>query len=126
MTWIRLFLTTTAATSLTGFGFPFHGFTPAIGVGIISCVILALAIAGLYAFHLTGAWRWIFVVGSVIAQYLNVFVLVVQSFLKLPALHTLAPHGNEPPFAIAQGIVLVAFVWAGALAVRRFHPTVTA
>ena len=125
-TWTQIFLVTTTATSLTGFGFPFHGFTPAICVGIISCVILALAIAGLYAFHLAGAWRWIFVAGSVIAQYLNVFVLVVQSFLKLPALHALTPNGNEPPFAIAQGIVLVAFVWAGALAVRRFHPTVTA
>lgn len=122
--WTRLFILTTAATTLTGFGFPFHGYTPAIGVGLVSCVVLALAIAGLYFFHLVGAWRWIYVVAALLAQYLNVFVLVVQAFLKVPALHALAPNGNEPPFAIAQGIVLLAFIWAGALAVRRFHPAV--
>jgi len=123
--WTRLFLLTTTATTLTGFGFPFHGLTPAIGVGIVSTLVLALAIAALYLFHLAGSWRWVYVVGCVIAQYLNCFVLVVQAFLKVPALHVLAPNGNEPAFALTQGVVLIAFIWAGALAVRRFHPTVT-
>ena len=85
-------------------------------------IVLTPAIAGLYAFHLAGSWRWIYVVGAVVALYFNVFVLVVQSFLKVPALHALAPKGSEPPFAIAQGIVLVLFILAGIKAVRRFQP----
>jgi hypothetical protein len=117
-----LFLVTTVATSVTGFGFPFHGFTPAIILGILSLIVLTAAIAARYGFHLAGSWRWIYVVGSVVALYFNVFVLVVQAFLKVPALHGLAPKGSEPPFAIAQGIVLVLFILAGVLSVRRFHP----
>jgi hypothetical protein len=124
--WTQVFLGTTAATSLTGFGFPLHGFTPAIGVGILSCVILALALAALYAFRLAGAWRRIYVIACVVALYFNVFVLVVQGFLKVPALHALAPNGNEPPFTITQAVVLAAFIWTGTLAVRRFRPAVTA
>ena len=100
--WTLLFLVTTVATSVTGFGFPFHGVTPAIIVGILSLIVLALAIAARYTFHLAGAWRWIYVVCTVVALYFNCFVLVVQSFLHIPALHVLAPHGSEPPFAIAQ------------------------
>jgi hypothetical protein len=69
-----------------------------------------------------GAWRWIFVVTAVIAQYFNSFVLVVQSFLKIPPLHALAPQGNEPPFAIAQGAVLLFYIVIGTLAVRHFRP----
>ncbi len=122
--WTFLFVVTTVATSATGFGFPFHGFTPAIGVGILSLIVLTLAIAARYAFHLTGAWRWIYVLGSVVALYFNVFVLIAQAFLKIPALHALAPNGSEPPFAIAQGIVLVLFILAGILSVKRFHPAV--
>ncbi len=122
--WTLLFLVTTVATSVTGFGFPFHGVTPAIIVGILSLIILALAIAARYTFHLAGAWRWIFVVSAVVALYFNCFVLVVQSFLHIPVLHVLAPHGSEPPFAIAQGIVLLVFLWGGILAVKRFHPVV--
>ena len=80
------------------------------------------AIAGRYAFHLAGSWRWIYVVGAIVALYFNVFVLVVQSFLKVSALHALAPKGSEPPFAIVQGIVLVLFILAGIKAVRRFYP----
>jgi len=114
---------TTTATTLTGFGFPFHGLTPAIGVGIVSTLVLALAIAALYLFHLAGSWRWVYVVGCVIAQYLNCFVLVVQAFLKVPALHALAPTQSEPAFKLAQGFVLLAFIAIGVLAVRRFHPT---
>lgn len=120
--WTRLFLVTTAATSVTGFFFPFHGVTPAIVLGILSLIVMTAAIAGRYAFHLAGSWRWIYVVGAVVALYFNVFVLVVQSFLKVPALHALAPKGSEPPFAIVQGIVLVLFILAGIKAVRRFYP----
>jgi hypothetical protein len=123
-TWTALFLVTTLATTLTGFGFPFQGFTPAIGVGIVSTLILAATLVARYAFRLSGAWRWIYIVGAVTALYLNVFVLVVQSFQKIPALHVFAPQGSEPPFAITQAIVLVLFIAAGFLTARRFHPVV--
>jgi hypothetical protein len=119
--WTLLFLASTLATSITGFFFPFHGFTPAIGVGIISVAILAAAITARYRFHLTGAWRWIYVVGAVAALYFNSFVLVAQAFLKIPALHALAPTGSEPPFALAQGILLVFYLVAGFLAVKGFR-----
>jgi hypothetical protein len=120
--WTALFLLTTVLTSVTGFLFPFHGFTPAVGVGIISCLLLALALLGLYGKHLVGAWRWIYVVGAVSAFYLNVFVLIVQSFQKVPALHALAPTQSEPPFLIAQAIALAVFLVAGILAASRFRP----
>ena len=120
--WTLVFVVTTAATTLTGFLFPFRGFTPAIGTGIVSTLVLVATIPARYTFHLAGPWRWIYVVGAVFSLYLNCFVLVVQSFLKVPALHALAPEGKEPPFAIAQGIVLVLFVIAGYLAVRHFRP----
>ena len=81
--WTLLFLVATVATSVTGFGFPFHGVTPAIILGILSLIVLALAIAARYTFHLAGAWRWIFVVSAVVALYFNCFVLVVQSFLHI-------------------------------------------
>jgi hypothetical protein len=117
--WTLIFLLFTLATSVTGFFFPFHGFTPAIGTGILSVIVLAAAFAGLYVFHLEGPWRWIYLVSAAIALYLNVFVLIIQAFLKIPPLHALAPNGNEPPFAIVQGIVLVLFVIGGFMAVRR-------
>ncbi len=120
--WTFIFLLTTVATSVTGFLFPFSGFTPAIGVGIISMVFLILAIAALYAFRLAGSWRWVYVVCAIVSLYLNVFVLVAQSFQKIPALNALAPTQSEPPFAISQGIVLVLFIIAGFLSLRRFHP----
>lgn len=120
--WTLVFLVTTAATTLTGFLFPFRGFTPAIGTGIVSTLVLVATIPARYTFHLAGSWRWIYVVGAVFSLYVNCFVLVVQSFLKVPALHALAPEGKEPPFAIMQAIVLVLFVVAGYLAVRRFRP----
>ena len=120
--WTLIFLLFTLATSVTGFFFPFNGFTPAIGTGILSVVVLFAAFAALYAFHLEGSWRWIYLVSAAIALYLNVFVLIIQAFLKIPALHALAPNGNEPPFAIVQGIVLVLFVIGGFLAVRRYRP----
>ena len=120
--WTLVFLVTTAATTLTGFLFPFRGFTPAIGTGIVSTLVLVATIAARYAFHLAGPWRRIYVIGAVVSLYLNCFVLVVQAFLKVPARHALAPQGNESPFAIAQGIVLVLAVISGYLAVRRFRP----
>jgi hypothetical protein len=109
-------------TSVTGFFFPFKGVTPAIILAILSLVVLAAAIAARYAFRLVGRWRWIYAVGSVVVLYFNFFVLVVQAFLKIPALHGLAPNGSEPPFAIARGIVLVFFTLAGILSVKRVYP----
>ena len=120
--WTSAFLISTLATVLTGFLFPFTGFTPAIGVGVIVTVTLVAAIVALYRFHLAGRWRVVFVVCSTISLYFNVFVLVAQAFAKVPALNALAPTGSEPPFAAAQGLVLLAFLAAGYLAVTRFHP----
>lgn len=115
-----LFLATTALTSITGFFFPFHGVTPGIILGVLSLIVLALCIPARYMFHMAGKWRATYVITAVIALYFNCFVLIVQSFLKIPALHALAPHGNEPPFAIAQGILLVLFIIAGIRAVKKF------
>jgi len=122
--WTLLFLATTLATTATGFLFPIHGFTPALGVGVLSMFILAATITARYRFHLGSAWRWVYVVGAVAALYFNSLVLVVQSFLKIPVLHMLAPNGSEPAFTLTQGIVLVFFLVTGFLAVKRFHPAV--
>jgi hypothetical protein len=108
--WTALFLATTAATSITGFFFPFHGFTPAIAVGILSLLLLPLAIYARYPRHLAGRLRLTYVGTAMFALYLNVFVLIVQSFLKIPALKALAPTQSEPPFAITQLVVLLAFI----------------
>jgi hypothetical protein len=118
-----IFLVTTVLTSLTGFGFPFEHVTPGIILGILSLIVLAIAIPARYSFRMAGKWRSIYVVTAVIALYFNCFVLIAQSFLKIPALHALAPKGNEPPFAIAQGILLVLFIVLGVLAARKFHPS---
>jgi hypothetical protein len=119
--WTSLFLGSTIATSSTGFGFPINGLTPALAFGVVSLVLLAAAIIARYGFKLARHWRWIFVTCAIVALYLNVFVLVVQSFLKVPALRALAPTATEAPFAIAQGVVLALFVAAGVLAIRRYH-----
>src|SRR3954471_7594579 len=95
-----LFLWTTVATSVTGFTFPFHKFLPSHGVGTLSLLVLAITIPALYTFHLSGGWRRVYIVGATIALYFNVFVLVVQAFLKVPSLHKLAPTGSEPAFLI--------------------------
>jgi len=113
------FLWTTLATTLTGFLFPFNGFTPAIGTGIVSSVVLALAFWALYGSKLQGRARAVYAVTAVTSLYLNLFVLVVQGFLKVPALHALAPQGNEPPFAAAQGVVLLACVALGYVSLRK-------
>jgi hypothetical protein len=116
-----VFLTTTVLTSVTGFFFPYHGVTPAINLGVLSLAVLAIAIAARYLLHLTGPWRTTYVITAMIAQYFNVFVLVVQSFEKVPALKALAPTQKEPPFAIAQGLVLVAFIVLTIYAVKGFR-----
>ena len=117
-----LFLTTTVLTSVTGFLFPSAAILPSHIVGVISLIVLAAAILALYVFRLDGAWRWIYVIGAVMALYLNVFVGVVQAFQKLSFLQPLAPTQSEPPFVAAQAAVLLIFVILGIMAVRRFHP----
>ena len=119
-----VFLATTLLTSATGFLFPFDKVLPSHIVGIISLVVLALAILALYVFRLAGSWRWIYVGGAVLSLYLNVFVAVVQAFLKVPFLTELAPTQKEPPFAIAQGVVLLAFVVLCIFAMRWFRPRI--
>lgn len=116
-----IFLITTVLTSVTGFFFPFHGVTPAINVGILSLVLLAVAIAARYAFHLVGPWRTTYVITAMIALYFNCFVLVVQSFEHVMALHALAPTQKEPPFAIAQGLLLIIFIVLIVYAVKGFR-----
>jgi len=115
---MQIFVWTTVATTVTGFLFPFNGFTPAIGTGIVSSVVLVVLLFALYQSKLQGRARTVFAVTATISLYLNLFVLVVQSFLKIPALHALAPLGTEPPFAAAQGVVLIASIALGYLSVR--------
>jgi hypothetical protein len=119
-----IFLLFTILTSATGFLFPFTQLLPSHMVGILSLVLLAIACIALYAMRLAGPWRWIYVVTALVSLYLNVFVLVIQGFLKVPALHALAPSvpPSEPPFAVVQGIVLLFFVLVIIGAWRRFHP----
>jgi hypothetical protein len=124
--WTALFLATTVLTSVTGFGFPFNELLPSHIVGVISLVVLAVAIAALYLFRLAGAWRWIYVVAALVALYLNIFVGVVQAFGKISVLNALAPTQSEPPFAIVQGLVLLAFVVIIVLAAIRFRPSAAA
>jgi hypothetical protein len=119
--WTLLFLSTTAATSLTGFGFPFEHVLPSHVVGALSLLVLVVAIVARYVRHLVGAWRWMYVVGAVVALYLNVFVLIVQLFLKVPALNAIAPTQSEPPFVVAQLALLAVFIALGVVTVRRFH-----
>jgi hypothetical protein len=121
--WTALFLVTTLLTSVTGFFFPLHGFTPALGVGIVSLVVLAIGIFARYARRFAGAWRWIYTVTAMLALYFNVFVLIVQLFQKVPALKALAPTQAEPPFLFTQLGTLVIFVVLIVLAVVRFRPS---
>jgi hypothetical protein len=113
--WTMLFLTTTAATSATGFQFPVHKFLPSHGVGILSLMVLAIAALARYRFQLVGGWRRTYAISAVLALYFNVFVLIVQLFLKVPSLQALAPTQSEPPFQAAQLVALVVFA---ALAIR--------
>ncbi len=121
-----VFLVMTFLTSVTGFlFFKRDQLLPSHVTGIIALIVLAPTLFALYSRKLAGGWRRIYVIGAVISLYLNVFVLVVQLFLKVPALHALAPNAPanpEAPFKIAQGVVLVLFIVAGFVAVKRFHP----
>ena len=125
--WTAIFLLLTILASATGFLIPpllSEKLLPSHIIGVLSLILLAIACFALYGQKLSGPWRWIYVLPALLAQYFNVFVLVIQSFLKVGPLHALAPSvpPSEPPFAIVQGIVLVLFVWAIIRAVRRFHP----
>jgi hypothetical protein len=120
--WTTVFIWSTVATSVTGFLFPFHRFLPSHAIGIISLIVLAVAIYALYGRHLAGAWRLVYAVTAMIALYLNVFVLIAQLFAKVPALKTLAPTQTEAPFKEAQLAALIAFVVLTILAAIKFHP----
>lgn len=120
--WTVLFLLGLILTSVTGFPLAPFGLDPPRMVGILSLILLAIAVLAIYVFRLRGAWRWIYVVTAMIALYLDAFVGVIQAFAKLTFLHSLAPTQSEPPFLVVQVIVLVIFIVLGILAVRRFHP----
>lgn len=120
--WTNLYFFTTVATSVTGFFFPVARLLPSHVVGLISLVILGVAMYAFYARHLTGVWRKVYVVGVLLALYLNVFVAVIQSFLKIPALKALAPTQSETPFKFTQLAVLLLFVGLGVLTLIRFRP----
>jgi hypothetical protein len=124
--WTVLFLVTTVLTSMTGFGFPVDHLLPSHVVGIISLVVLALAFVARYAQRLRGGWRAVYVVSAALALYLNVFVGVIQAFLKISPLHSLAPQQTEPPFVAAQLVVLTLFVVLTVLAAKRFRSDATA
>ena len=124
--WTGLFLVTTVATSVTGFFFPFHGFTPGDAIGIVSLVVLAVAILALYRRHLAGGWRRTYVISAVVALYLNVLVLIVQLFEKVPNLKALAPTQSEPPFKATQVVVMALFIVLGIAAAKRFRGDQTA
>jgi hypothetical protein len=120
--WNGFFLTTTILTSVTGFFFPIKAVGPPHIVGAISLVVLAVALFALYGRRLAGPWRVVYVGCALFALYLNVFVGVVQSFGKVDYLHKLAPTGSEPPFTVAQAVVLILFIVIGIMAARRYRP----
>ncbi|MGD9633446.1 MAG: hypothetical protein AB7G28_09570 [Pirellulales bacterium] len=118
--WTGLFLVTTIATNASGFGFPFVKFLPSHAIAILSLALLAVAVYALYVRHLAGGWRLVYFVTAVAALYFNAFVLIVQTFLKFPVLHELAPNQTEPPFAITQALLLLGFIVSGFAAWKRF------
>lgn len=120
--WTALFFASAILTSVTGFPLAPFGFDPPRAVGILTLVLLAIAVSAYYLFRLAGAWRWIYVVTALAALYLDFFVGVIQSFMKIPSLHALAPTQSEPPFLVAQLVVLALFVVLGFIALRKFHP----
>jgi hypothetical protein len=119
--WTALFLLTTVLTSVTGFLFPFDHLLPSHKVGMISLVALVIGILARYPMDLAGGWRRTYVLSAVLALYLNVFMLVVQLFLKVPSLRALVPTQQEPPFFVAQLIVLALFIWLAIAAVKGFR-----
>jgi hypothetical protein len=124
--WTAIFLVFTILTSVTGFLFPIAGPTPALIVGVISLVVLAVTILALYRFHAIHAWRGVYVVTAILALWFNCFVLIAQAFQKVAFLRALAPTQSEPQFLIEQSFMLLAFVIFGFLSVRRFHPELAA
>lgn len=123
--WTLVFLATAVITDVTGFPLPPFGIDPPRILGVISLLVLIPALAARYAFHLNGIWRPVYAITAVMTLYFNVFVLITQGFLKVPALHALAPNAPampEPPFAIAQGVALIVFVVLGYVCARRFRP----
>jgi hypothetical protein len=120
--WTALALAALILTSVTGFFFPNTTFTPAQGVGVVSLVALAIAVAALYIFQVSGMWRWIYAVTAMVAIYFDVFVGVIQAFQKIEFLKALAPTQSEPPFVVVQIVVLAIFVVLGIGAVKKFHP----
>lgn len=121
-TWTAIFLVTALVTNITGFFLPATQLLPSHIVGIISTLLLIAAILGRYVFQYAGPWRWIYAVGMTLGQYFLLFVLIAQLFLKVRALQALAPTQSEPPFAIAQGILLLIFIYVIVQAARHFHP----
>jgi hypothetical protein len=119
--WTTLFLVTTVATSVTGFMLPYRGFTPAHGVGIVSMIALTIAILARYRYGLAGGWRRAYAVSAVLSLYLNVFVLIVQLFQKVPLLRELAPTQSEPAFQMTQLAALLIFVTLGTRAAMKFR-----
>ena len=119
--WTSVFLWTTVLTSVTGFGFPFERLLPSHYFGFISLAVLAIALLAAYSFDFAGPWRWLYVVSAVIALYLNVFVLIVQLFHRVPPLEALAPTQTESPFVVTQLLALTIFAAAGVLAAVRFR-----
>jgi hypothetical protein len=120
-TWTSVFIGTTVATSSTGFGFPFDHLLPSHIVGVISLVLMAIAIVARYGYRMAGGWRRTYAITAIASLYFNVFVLVVQLFQKLPALKAVAPTQSEPPFAVTQLLVLAAFIYLGIRSVRGFR-----
>ena len=124
--WAAVFLVSTVAANVSGFGFPFVHFLPSHAVGMISLVVLAVVIVAHYVKHFAGRWRTTYAVGVVLATYFNVFVLVAQLFKRIPVLFVLAPtQTSEPPFALTQSLVLALFIWLGLAAVKGFRPAPT-
>ena len=118
-----VYLVTTIVTLITGFFFPFHGFTPAIGIGILCVAIFIPTALARYSFHMAGFWLPVYIVGSLVLFFFNCLVLIVQSFQKIPVLNALAPTGNELPIVAVQAILLIAFLVVGFLSLRRFRPS---
>ena len=119
--WTGVFLVSTVLTNVSGFGFPFVSLLPSHIIGVLSLVVLAVVIVARYLKHLAGVWRGVYVVGAALALYLNVFVLLAQLFLRLPALIVAAPTQKEPPFLVTQLIVLALFIWLGREARRGYR-----
>jgi hypothetical protein len=124
--WTGVFFVSAVLTDVTGFGFKAPFPLPSQIVGILSLIALAVAILGLYKYHLAGAWRWIYAVCVAIAVYFDTFVAVAQLFMKVPVFKALAPTQSEPPFAVVQIIVLLIFVWLIYSAVKKFRPGMSA